>query len=398
MQKIRHAVRAVRHGRNPIRRSDAGPSGSGVGSLFPLIGNQAAKLDFPLSYLRSEFVDVAPWKLQARSKVLDLLHYSPQPCDPNPEIVERVPGNGYVREKVYFNTTPETRVPAYLFVPQNVPLPAPAIVALHDHSALYFWGKEKIVQLADEHAALTRFRNETYAGRPIAQELARRGYVVIVIDMFYWGERRLLFDDDRSDWRTRASISPRRLAEFNSRAKQKEELIARTIYLAGFTWSGIVFWDDLRTVDYLLTRPEVDKDRIGCIGLSLGGLRSCYLAALDDRIRAAVVVGWMTSFPAQLHAHVLQAVGFTQLVPGLCRYLDYPDVAALAMPAALLVINGSRDYLFEPAGVQAAFDKLAACFRKAGIPEKFRARLYDAQHEFNAEMQADAWQWLGKWL
>ena len=85
-------------------------------------------------------------------------------------------------------------------------------------------------------------------------------------------------------------------------------------------------------------------------------------------------------------------------MPGLYRYLDYPDVASLAMPRALLVINGSKDGLFDLDGVRASFDKLHACYRKAGVSEKFRARLYDAPHEFNAEMQREAWAWLEKWV
>jgi hypothetical protein len=86
------------------------------------------------------------------------------------------------------------------------------------------------------------------------------------------------------------------------------------------------------------------------------------------------------------------------LVPGLYRYLDYPDVASLAMPTPLLVINGSRDELFEPSGVRASFEKLAACYAKAGVPEHVRTRLYDTPPEFDAEMQPEAWGWLAKHL
>ena len=106
----------------------------------------------------------------------------------------------------------------------------------------------------------------------------------------------------------------------------------------------------------------------------------------------------MTSFPAQLKRRVRNTIGHTKLVPGLYRYLDYPDVASLAMPTPLLVINGSRDELFEPAGVRASFEKLAACYAKAGVPEHVRTRLYDTPHEFNAEMQPEAWGWLAKHL
>jgi dienelactone hydrolase len=230
-------------------------------------------------------------------------------------------------------------------------------------------------------------------------ELVRQGYVVAVIDMFYWGERRMLLDGDAADWRERPpTLTPERIAAFNARASQSEQLVGRTIYAAGFTWPGVIFWDDIRTVDYIQSRPDVDPKRIGCVGLSVGGLRSCHLAALDDRIRAAVVVGWMASFPRQLKNHIHHTIGHTKLVPGLYRDLDYPDVASLAMPTPLLVINGSKDGLFDLDGVRESFSKLQACYAKAGVADHCRTRLYDGPHEFNEAMQAEAWAWLKKWI
>jgi len=379
--------------------ADVPVAASDVGSLYPFVRSQAVAGEFPLSFLKKEFADLAAWKRQARGKLLDLLHYAPPPCDPRAETVERVDRGDYVQEKVYFNTTPDVRVPAFVLVPKKAPRPAPAIVALHDHGGFYLWGKEKLVTVDDEHPVLADFKRQYYGGKSVATELARAGYVVVVIDMFYWGERRMLLADDAPDWRERPrSITPERIAAFNRRSGESEQLVGRTIYSAGFPWAGAMFWDDVRTVDYLLTRPEVDPRRIGCVGLSVGGVRSAHLAALDDRIKVAVVVGWMTSFPAQLERRVRNTIGFTKLVPGLYRHLDYPDVASLAMPAALLVINGSRDELFEPAGVRASFEKLAACYAKAGVPERLRTRLYDTPHEFNGEMQAEAWAWLEKHL
>ncbi len=398
------------------RRADAGPVAVGhrglagetmspsdldsdIGSLYPFVKSQAVAGEFPLSFRQEEFGDLAAWKRIARGKLLDLLHYAPPPCDPRAETVERVDRGEYVQERVTFNTTPDIRVPAFVLIPKKARLPAPGIVALHDHGGFYFWGKEKLVALDDEHPVLTDFKRELYAGRSIASDLARAGYVVVVIDMFYWGERRMLLADDAPDWRERPrSITKQRIEEFHRRSSEGEQLVGRTIFSAGFTWSGVMFWDDVRTVDYLLTRPEVDPRRIGCVGLSLGGVRSAHVAALDDRIKAAVVVGWMTSFPTQLKRRVTNTIGHTKLVPGLYRYLDYPDVASLAMPTPLLVINGSRDALFEPAGVRASFEKLAACYQKAGVPERLRTRLYDTPHEFNREMQAEAWSWLEKYL
>lgn len=290
-------------------------------------------------------------------------------------------------------------MPAFVLVPKHGRKPAPAIVALHDHGGFYVWGREKIVETADEHPVLTEFKRQYYGGRSIATELVRQGYIVVVIDMFYWGDRRMLLDDDPADWRERGrSLTRERIQAFNARAGQNEQLVGRSIYAAGFTWPGVMFWDDVRTVDYLLSRPDVDPGRIGCVGLSVGGLRSCHLAALDDRIRAAVIVGWMASFPAQLRKHVRNTIGHTKLVPGLYQHLDYPDVASLAVPTPLLVINGSKDGLFDLDGVKASFQKLRDCYAKAGVAGRCQTQLYDTPHEFNLEMQTAAWDWLRRWV
>ena len=368
---------------------------SDVGSLYPFIRSQAVAGEFPLSFLQREFTDLGAWKRRARGRVLELLHYAPPPVDARAETLARVDRGDYVEETIAFNTTPDIRVPASLLLPKRRKGRAPALVALHDHGGFYIWGREKVLEREDEHPVLTDFKRQYYGGRSIASDLARRGYVVAVIDMFYWGERRMVLPADAADWRERPrTITAERIAEFNRRASQGEALAARTIYAAGFTWAGVMYWDDIRTVEYLVTRPEVDPARIGCVGLSMGGLRTIHLAALDERIKAAVAVGWMTSFPGQLARHVRNTIGFTKLVPGLYRQLDYPDVASLAAPAPLLVINGSKDALFEPEAVRASFEKLQACYRKAGAADRVRTRLYDTPHEFNRDMQAEAWGFL----
>ncbi len=374
-------------------------TGNHLGSLSPFIQSQVVKGEFPLSYLNDKHRDYRSWNRKARSKLLELLQYAPPKVDPRAEVLERIDRGDYIQERIVFNTTPDIRVPAYVLIPKNAKFPAPAIINLHDHGGFYFYGKEKLLDLPDEHPVLTNFKKSAYAGKSTAVELVRQGYVVIVIDMFYWGERRLVLDEDAPDWRDRPrTITPERIAAFNSRSSSNEQFIARNIYSTGITWAGVMFWDDIRTVDYLISRPEVDRNRIGCVGLSVGGFRTIHLTALDDRIKAAVAVGWMTSFPTQLRNRVIHTIGFTMLVPGLYRHMDYPDVASLAMPAGLLVINGSRDGLFEAEGVRRSFEKLNACYRKAGIPERVRTSLYDTHHEFNAEMQTEAWSWLAKWL
>jgi dienelactone hydrolase len=377
----------------------AARTGPHLGSLYPFVQRQADRSQLELSFLRPEFKSLQRWQHDARARVFEHLFYAPPPVSPEAVVVRRTDKGDYVEEYLTLQTTPDLRIPAYVLVPKKARFPAPGIVALHSHDGVYLWGKEKLVDDDREHPYLTAFKRRSYGGKSIAAELTRQGNVVIAIDMFYWGERRLILDDDPASYRERpATITEQEIQAFNQRASQNESLVGRSLFTAGITWPGVVLWDDIRTLDYLAARPEVDANRLGCVGLSVGGYRSFLLAALDQRIKAAVDVGWMTSFASQLREHVVNTVGLSFHINGLYRYMDLPDLAALIAPRAVLVINGSRDRLFALDGVKAAFDKIQRCYSKAGAPERQRCRLYDAPHEFNLEMQAEAWEWLRRWV
>ena len=107
----------------------------------------------------------------------------------------------------------------------------------------------------------------------------------------------------------------------------------------------------------------------------------------------------MTSFPAQLRKQVQKQ---HRLYEDRARLSistpTIPRVTSLAMPACFPGDQWQQDALFAQDGVRASFDKLNACYKKAGIPDKCRTRMYDTPHEFNSEMQAEAWEWLKKWL
>lgn len=383
---------------SPSGPSVAEPARSHIGSLYPFVQKQADRSSLKLSFLRSEFQDLEKWQLQARAKIFEHLFYAPPAVDPQPQLRRRTDKGDYVEEYLTFQTTPDLRIPAYVLVPKNRPFPAPGAVVLHDHGAFYLWGKEKMVETQDEHPVLADFKQRLYGGKSIACELVRQGYVVVTIDMFYWGERRMVLDDDPPAYREPRTMTKEQVAAFHRRSQDAEQLMARSLFAAGITWSGVILWDDIRTVDYLVSRPEVDPNRIACVGLSVGGYRSFVLPALDRRIKAAVDVGWMSSFASHIRENVIHSIGLTFHIIGLYHYLDLPDLAALIAPRAVLVINGSRDRLFPPQGVRGAFEKIQRCYAKAGMPERQRCSLYDAPHEFNPEMQAEAWEWLRRWV
>lgn len=376
----------------------APPADSHIGNLYPFVQQQADRSPLELSFLQPRFRDLQAWQKTARAQVFEHLFYAPPAVSPQAEVVRRTDRADYVEEYLTFWTTPDLRVPAYVLIPKRTKLPAPAVVVLHCHGGFYVWGKEKVVELENEHPALSEFKRQLYDGRSIATELARRGYVVITTDMFYWGERRMLLDEDPASYRDRERMTQDDITAFNRRSQQSEQLVARSLFTAGVTWPGVMLWDDIRTLDYLASRPEVDSTRLGCVGLSVGGYRSFLLAALDERVKAAVDVGWMSSFASNVRRHVINTIGFSFHIIGLYRSLDLPDLAALIAPRHVSVINGAKDGLFPRDGVDAAFEKIAQCFRKAGVPGRQHCRLYDAPHQFNVSMQADAWEWLGRAL
>lgn len=138
-------------------------------------------------------------------------------------------------------------------------------------------------------------------------------------------------------------------------------------------------------------------NRVGCMGLSIGGFRAAHLAGLDSRIRAGVVVGWMTTYDSLLQQH-LRNHTWMIYVPGQTQFMDLTDVAGLHAPGGLMVLNCAQDQLFPRSGMDLAVKRIEAIYAKAGVENKFVARMYDEPHRFTIAMQEDAFQWLDKQL
>ena len=361
-----------------------------------------------LSFLGSRWKDLEEWKQQARPTFHRCLDYYPKPEPLSAELINRERRDGFTLEAVKIRATAAYQIPAWVLIPDNLKGRVPGLVAIHDHGGAYVWGHEKIISYPGENPALTEYRN-TYYGRPYAELLARKGYVVLVIDGFYFGERRLRpeeIDVATAPGEMRQGLQKLSTTKTNSRewisavnqlCHQYESLTAKTIFTAGATWPGILVWDDMCSVDYLCSRPEVDATRIGCLGLSIGGLRTAYLIAADPRIKVACVTGWMTEFEAQLRNY-LRSHTWMVYIPGLYSSLDLPDAASMTAPGALLVQQCDRDELYPADGMKRAVEKLNKIYAKAGIPDRFRGLFYDVGHSFRPGMQDDAFAWIEKWI
>lgn len=376
---------------------DAPPVKCDMGLLFPKISALAKSNEYPYSYLNDKFHSLEQWKLEARAKVQDCFGYRPARVEPKAEVLSHQEFPDFFREKIVFSTSPQFRVPAYVHIPKGLQGKAPAIVDLHSHGGMFLFGKEKVIDFGANHPTMTGYHDRNYGGRPTTTELVKRGYVVITIDAFMFGERRVwLAEDQQLGW-DRAKMTPEVIDQLNRKCRGKESTLAKSLIYAGMCWPGILTWDDMRTVDYLVTRPEVDPGRIGCLGVSLGGWRTIFLAGMDQRIAAACVVGFMSTVEPMIERHI-DTHSFAHFVPGLHQQLDLPDVVSMLAPKPLLVQQCRQDGLFPISGMEASVAKIAKVYSKAGVKEKFSGRFYDVPHRFDVAMQDEAFAWLDKQL
>jgi dienelactone hydrolase len=278
----------------------------------------------------------------------------------------------------------------------------PAVLALHDHGGNKFLGWRKIVKIEGNHWPIQATHQERYyGGAAWANEIAKRGYAVLVHDTFPFGSRRVLPADVPERLR-QGAVDPDptdvdAIAKYNAFASQHEHIMEKSLLTAGTTWPGVYIVEDQRALDVLCARPDVDPSRVGCAGLSGGGMRSVYLGGLDERIRCAIPVGFMTTWRDFLldktFTHTWMAY-----VPLLPKYLDFPEILALRAPAATMVLSCTEDPLYTVAEMRRADTMMKEIFERGGAPESYRCKFYPGGHKFDLEMQADAFAWFDRHL
>lgn len=374
---------------------------SDIGNFYPVLRDHASEQKSSLSYLNSKHRNAEKWRKEARGKLQELLAYSPEPVPLQSEVISTTRRDGYTQYLVRYNVNAHQKTEAILLIPDNLTKPAPAVIALHDHGGFYFFGKEKHSLTDDQPEVLKEYIQNLYEGRTYADELAKRGFVVLSPDAPYFGSQKLDPEQVNEDLTKnyRKQLTGDRNADikaYNKFASGHEVAVNKTMLAAGTTWLGMIVQSDRVAIDYLLSRPEVDPDRIGCVGLSLGGLRSTYLFGLDARIKTGIVAAFSTTFEHMLRNHARHT--WMMYVPRQKLYLDLPDVASLNAPRPLLVQNCRQDKLFSTAGMEAAEHKLAAVYTKMNAADKFKASYYDVPHSMTIAMQEDAFEWLEKWL
>jgi dienelactone hydrolase len=297
-----------------------------------------------------------------RERLLQLMGPLPTPAPLAPQVEERVVlEGGLVRERVTYQVEKGERIAAYLFLPPG-DRPRPAILCLHQHAGQYDLGKSEPAGLAGD------------PNQFLALELARRGYVTLTYDHLGFEERR----------HPRLAGRDYERFEFTRRLSDGRTLQAK--------YAG----DAMRAVDYLLTRPEVDGRRLGCIGHSLGGQQTLFTMALDPRLRVGVASCGFASLASIFAAAINH--NFALYVPGLAAEGDIGDLLALVAPRPFLIVAGREDPIFPFTGVLAAYHQARAVYAQAGAADRLALLDLAAGHAFPPDARAQAYAWFDRWL
>jgi len=305
---------------------------------------------------------LADWearKPELRRQLFEMLGLDPLPprTDLHPVVTGKTEHEEFTVERLHFQSSPGLYVTGNLYLPKNAQGPLPTVLYCCGHS-------------------LVKKNGVAYGNKAGYQHhggwYARNGYACLIIDTLQLGEIEGIHHGTYREgmwwWQAR-----------------------------GYTSAGVEAWNCIRALDYLETRPEIDKTRIGVSGRSGGGAYSWWIAALDDRIQVAVPVAGITS----LKNHVVDGC-----VEGHCDCMfqvntygwDYATVAALIAPRPLLIANTDKDTIFPLDGVVDVHAKVRKIYDLYGKPRNLGLNITEGPHEDTQELQVHEFVWFNRFL
>jgi cephalosporin-C deacetylase-like acetyl esterase len=298
---------------------------------------------------------------------LEMLGLWPLPprTDLKPVITGKINTERFIVEKLHFQSMPGLYVTANLYVPKLTNYPAPAVVYVCGHGPTVVDGVPYGNKVTYHHHAIW---------------FAEHGYVCIVLDSLELGE----------------------IPGVHHGTYRLHQWWWQTV---GYTPAGVECWNAMRAIDYLQSRIEVDRQRIGVTGRSGGGATSWWVGAADERVGCIIPVAGI----ADLQAHVVAGVAprYRQgVVSGHCDCMyfnntyrwDFPMVAALCAPRPLLLGNSDADDIFPVPGYRRLADKVQRLYALLGASEKFALLETKGPHKDTPELRLGAYRWMNRWL
>ena len=270
------------------------------------------------------------------------------------ECVKTEEKQSYILEKLSLDLNRYEDVPAYFVKPKSGNN-FPVVLFCHSHGGKYQLGKDELIN-----------GNSYMFKPPYAEELTAAGYAALCIDSPIFGERS---------------------------GRDELDYFKETLWQGKVLW-GMMVYDNLRAIDYLHTRDDVDASRIASLGMSMGSTMSFWLAALDERIKVCVDICCMTDFHTLIDVGGLKGHGIYYYVPGLLKHFDSVAINSLIAPRPHLSVNGSFDELTPEAGM----DKIDEALKKVYGNDCWVLKKYPVKHEETAEMRRDVMEFLQRYL
>lgn len=301
---------------------------------------------------------VIPDQKAQREKLFSLLGDLPMRHSSKPaKLLKKEKRDGYTLEYLDFDFNGVERVPGILLVPDKIKPKAPCMLYCHAHFGTYDIGKDELLN-----------------GRSVmpayASVYAQMGILTLAIDSWCFGERK---------------------------ANTEMDTFKKMLW-GGQTLFGMMLFDEMKALDYLLSRPEADSSRVGVFGLSMGATKAWWLSALDTRITTCLDLCCMTDFDELMKANNLKGHGIYYYVPSLLKHFETKTINELIVPRPHVSLNGRFDDLTPPKGVEKVRDYLMPLYAKAGKAEDCRIELFDCPHEELPEMRKIILGWLDKYL
>ena len=300
---------------------------------------------------------------QRRKELWGLLGDLPWRHVPGPaKLVTKEEHEGYTLERWILDLNGIELVPALLLVPHKRQPAAPGMLYIHWHAGMYDLGKEQLVKGVKAQPAY-------------APVLAEKGIVTLAIDSWCFGERKHEMDGGEG-----------------------EQNAFKLMLWKGQVLYGMMMFDEFRALDFLASRPEVDRKRLGVLGMSMGATKAWWLAALDPRVRLCMDVCCLTDYDELIRTHGLKEHGIYYYVPSLLKHFQTAEINELIVPRAHLSVNGRRDPLTPPEGVEKIRKHLLPLYREHGKESDCRIELFDCEHVELPEMRKPILEWMDTFL
>ncbi|NIK69667.1 MULTISPECIES: alpha/beta hydrolase family protein [unclassified Paenibacillus] len=280
----------------------------------------------------------------------------------NARLIDRTDYGDYFLERVAYSTMQSVQVPVWVLIPKDTAGPMPAVLACHGHGN----GMRDAVGLDEQGRAL----DDPGIYNRFAVQLALRGMIVAIPEIMGFGARRLARD-------SQANPSGSSCVDLSSQ-----------LLMYGRTLAGMRVYEAIRALDYLQTREDVDNERLGVFGFSGGSLIGAYTSALDERVRATVLCGWVNTFQGSILSmhHCID-----NYMPGLLLEAEQPELAGLLAPRALFVESGEHDPIFPVKYTRNAIEALREIYNEWEAAERLGWDIHPGKHEISGRI---SYSWL----